>query len=76
MDIQLAYSLIALQRKTENSVYRGRFDNRAERLIEVNARSLMKSIRNKSRFIPLDKLIGESLNEKHPFISYQILHRV
>jgi hypothetical protein len=68
LDVELASLPFKGERDGEDDADRGRFDNRTERLIEVNALLLRETAKHPACFVAVEGAIGLQLVAKYPLV--------
>jgi hypothetical protein len=66
LDVELASLPFKRERDGEDDADRGRFDNRTERLVEVNALLLRETTKHPACFVAVEGAIGLQLVAKYP----------
>jgi hypothetical protein len=66
LDVELASLPFKGERVGEDDADRGRFDNRTERLVEVNALLLRETAKHPTCFVAVERAIGLQLVAKDP----------
>jgi hypothetical protein len=66
LDVELASLPFKGERDGEDDAYRGRFDNRTEHLVEVNALLLRETAKHPACFVAVEGAIGLQLVVKDP----------
>jgi hypothetical protein len=67
LDVELAYPPVEGESDGEDDADGGRFDNRAEGLVEVDAVLLRKTAKDPASLVEVENTVGLELVAKHPF---------